>query len=189
MPNTTFVDSGNNVGLFEFYPDYTQDGFYIVRFIASDGQLSDTIHVDLTVNDVNRAPIADAGPDQLAVEAGFLVTLDGSGSYDPDGTIQNYEWDFGDGSTHGGGVGPNHLYNNPGVYYVNLTVTDSQSIQDSNSLIINASDPVVIPLEASSSASPTSGEVPLIVNFSGSATGGHRGSTGNGRGSTPGRGV
>jgi hypothetical protein len=34
------------------------------------------------------------GGDEITVNEGDLVTFDGSGSYDPDGTIVSYEWDF-----------------------------------------------------------------------------------------------
>ena len=37
------------------------------------------------------APVASAGPDQSAV-TGAVVTLDGSGSWDPDGTAVSYAW-------------------------------------------------------------------------------------------------
>jgi hypothetical protein len=39
----------------------------------------------------NSAPVADAGPDQIGVSAG-TITLDGSGSYDPDGDTITYQW-------------------------------------------------------------------------------------------------
>lgn len=40
----------------------------------------------------NRSPVADAGVNQT-VDADETVTLDGSGSADPDGTINNHQWE------------------------------------------------------------------------------------------------
>ena len=47
--------------------------------------------VDITVNNINQVPSADAGADQ-SVNEGDNVSLDGSGSSDSDGTIQSYSW-------------------------------------------------------------------------------------------------
>ncbi len=69
---------------------------------------------------VNVAPTASftTSVDKLA------VTVDGSGSTDPDGTIAGYAWNFGDGST---GTGPtaSHTYGSAGTYTITLTVTDN----------------------------------------------------------------
>ena len=53
-----------------------------------------------TVIDVaaNERPVADAGPDQTVAE-GVLVTLDGSGSADPEGTELSYSWVQSSGET------------------------------------------------------------------------------------------
>jgi len=50
---------------------------------------NDTVNID--IDDVLITPVADAGLDQRAAE-GDIVTLDGSDSYDPDGTITNVQW-------------------------------------------------------------------------------------------------
>jgi len=59
------------------------------------------------------------------------IYFDGSDSYDTDGTITNYTWDFGDGTT-GHNVSPTHIYNLSGVYNVTLTVKDNDNLTDSN---------------------------------------------------------
>ena len=40
----------------------------------------------------NQPPTAHAEVDQQLVDAGDTVTLDGSGSSDPDGSIASYQW-------------------------------------------------------------------------------------------------
>lgn len=55
---------------------------------------------------------------------GEIVTLNGSASSDPDGTITSYQWDFGDG-TSGTGAVVSHIYAVAGTYQAALTVTDN----------------------------------------------------------------
>jgi PKD repeat protein len=70
----------------------------------------------------NAPPVCDAnGP--YAGNVGELINFDGSGSYDPDGVIVSYDWDFGDGST-GTGEFTTHAYTAVGDYTVTLVVTD-----------------------------------------------------------------
>lgn len=49
----------------------------------------------------NKPPVIKTGPDQTYTTAVSSITLDGSGSYDPDGTIAAYAWskDFGPSCT------------------------------------------------------------------------------------------
>lgn len=76
----------------------------------------------------NIQPKADAcGPYYAVVNE--QIYFDGSGSSDPDGSIANYEWDFGDGG-EGLGVSLEHTYTKIGVYPVILTVTDNKGKSD-----------------------------------------------------------
>jgi len=86
------MDNNDGTADFAWNPTYDQAGIYNVTFVASDGIAADSEIVTITVTDVNRAPVADAGPDQNAVPVGVLVTLDGTASVDPDGDPINYSW-------------------------------------------------------------------------------------------------
>lgn len=61
--------------------------------IVNDGTVSSAPNtVNITVTNVNGTPIAEAGPDQSEVIETSAVTLDGSGSSDPDGDTLTYSW-------------------------------------------------------------------------------------------------
>ncbi|MDO9537217.1 MAG: PKD domain-containing protein [Thermoplasmata archaeon] len=62
--------------------------------------------------------------DDIQAEVGEPVYLKGSCSYDLDGNIQSYSWDFGDGIV-GTESDMTHSYARPGNYTVTLTVTDN----------------------------------------------------------------
>jgi len=87
----------------------------------------------------NHKPNANPGGPYLGYK-NEQVTLDGSESTDLDGTIAQYEWDFGDGNT-GTGQKPTHTYNNAGTYTVKLTVTDNDDGEnlETTSIIITES--------------------------------------------------
>ena len=93
-PGATFIDR-----IFSWTPGYRQAGDYLISFIASDLQPSDSqgiLSVVITVNDVQAMPLADAGEDQTVTDIdgdGFeSIILDAKGSHDPDGSIQEYDW-------------------------------------------------------------------------------------------------
>ena len=71
-------------GTFSWTPSESQDGVHDVTVRATDGSgISGTEELTITVLEVNQAPTADAGTYDPHGE-GITVTLDGSGSSDPD---------------------------------------------------------------------------------------------------------
>lgn len=84
-------------------------------------------------------PVAVAGNDVIV----FMweeVTFNGSGSYDPDGLIVEYHWDFGDGEVADGTM-VNHTYLAVGIYNVILMVIDDDGLTDSDTLVVTVLDP------------------------------------------------
>jgi PKD repeat protein len=61
------------------------------------------------------------------------ITFNASSSYDPDGDVLNWHWDFGDGYFSEGEVGY-HSYTDTGEYIVSLTVTDNYGLTNSYEL-------------------------------------------------------
>ena len=95
--------------------------------------------------------------------------FDSTGAFDPDGTITNYSWAFGDGTT-GSGPAPTHVYAIGGWYDVALTVTDNAGKRDviearvfSNQLptasfVVTCNGPVCT-FDASASLDPDGGTI------------------------------
>ncbi len=82
----------------------------------------------------NIAPVAVIEPTFLEITAGDEIVFDGSNSYDEDGEIVSWEWDFGDADPSAEaevepqipGDKPSHIYYQTGTYSVTLTVTDDK---------------------------------------------------------------
>jgi PKD repeat protein len=124
-----------------------------------------------TIDPYNLSPVADAGDPQVygnprTVVAGTEAVFSGAASYDPDGTIVSYAWDFGDGST-GNGMRATHSYAAEGTYTVSLTVTDNEGAQatDIISLATRSNQPPTA--DAGSDQTVVAGEQ---VVFSGAAS-------------------
>ncbi len=83
----------------------------------------------------NALPIANAGPDKIVLLCD-TVTFDGSSSYDPDGDIVFWDWDFGD-ETSGSGETAKHVYTSAGVYTVNLKVEDNSGAIDEATITVH----------------------------------------------------
>jgi hypothetical protein len=75
---------------------------------------------------VKFPPVADFTFSPERPKVGETVRFDASESFDPDGQIIKYEWDFeGDGTIDAQGVIVEHIFAQAGTFTVTLTVTDN----------------------------------------------------------------
>jgi hypothetical protein len=73
-------------------PEVITDTPYIFSLVVNDGKVNSLADlVVVTVKQVNKAPIANAGTNQSVVEKS-VYTLDGSASSDPDHDVLIYKW-------------------------------------------------------------------------------------------------
>lgn len=99
----------------------------------------------------------------------FNATYDpptGTGSKDPDGTIVNYAWDFGDGSTiSGSDPVVTYAYTANGSYIVNLVVTDDDGLTGSveKQITIDIRDIAIIDIQIIGPALVKPG-APAVIN-------------------------
>jgi hypothetical protein len=88
----------------------------------------------------NSAPIADAGPDQnisVGVDCMASVTLDGTGSNDPDGNSLSYFWTWADGSTSG----EQPIIKLPlGEHTITLVVSDGIADSEQDTVVVTVQD-------------------------------------------------
>jgi PKD repeat protein len=86
----------------------------------------------------NRLPVALFTFEPALGYAPLPVAFDASISYDPDGRVATFRWEFGDGRT-GTGKAVEHTYATPGTYSVTLAVRDGRGAEDSTSEEVIAS--------------------------------------------------
>src|SRR4029078_11019380 len=78
-----------------------------------------------------RPPFARLDGPYASAE-GSAVSMSAAASFDPNGPVVAYAWDFGDG-TSGWGAEGTHTYPHAGEYTVTVTVTDEDGLTDSAS--------------------------------------------------------
>ena len=146
-------------------------GYGSTENIGDDEVPADSGYVD--VGELVQVATAGGIPDILAEftatpnagPAPLEIFFDASNSVSKEGTIVDYLWDFGDGQIINSSQAIlTHLYDQVGVYIVNLTVTDSNNQSDSSEKIINVGQEN-IPPAAILTVDNRSGMVPVWINF------------------------
>lgn len=127
--------------------------FYRIRLKVTDsGGLSSIFEKDIypDCGGSGSNPVARFNFEEISQKP-FKYSFDAIASYDLDGPLLSYLWDFGDGMTSDK-INPTHVFFEEGSYTITLTVTD----QDGNT---NSTNSVVSILCSSASYGTPTGEV------------------------------
>ncbi|MEM7220381.1 MAG: PKD domain-containing protein [Pseudomonadota bacterium] len=143
---------------------YTTAGIYIVTLTVTDSRGESASTTQQVV--ANLPPVANftASPEVGLIP--LAVTVDGAASSDPNGTVDSYAWDFGDGATASGQIAT-HSYAAVGSYTITLTVTDNDGATNTTTRTVIANTP---PSAAfSTDALPAVAQLPFAFDASASS--------------------
>ena len=110
--------------------EWGYDGFFNIEYGSLSIDTASIVWVDYDPESVDWDPIADAGGYYNA-GIGEEITFDGTDSFDIEGEISAYTWEFGDKAVKNGATAT-HIYLEKGIYEVTLTVTDSNDNTDTD---------------------------------------------------------
>jgi len=94
---------------------------------------------DGIIENTLSAPVINFTYHPAVTIVNHTITFNASNSYDPDGYVVSYQWNFGDGSNASGSTA-DHIYSNPGIYSVTLIVTDNQSHKATATVLLYANE-------------------------------------------------
>jgi hypothetical protein len=135
--------------------DGLQTGTYVFELTVTDNKgATAKDDVTITVNakpaTPNQSPVAKAGSDRTMTAPANTAELDGSGSYDPDGSISKYSWvkTSGPGAitiSNGNSASPAISGLQVGAYVFTLTVTDNDGATATDQVSITVNPKPVTP--------------------------------------------
>ncbi|MDD3492036.1 MAG: PKD domain-containing protein [Candidatus Thermoplasmatota archaeon] len=168
LPNGTFINESlnriDNTSRYYYGNFFFHKGTYTYQIWAND-----TSNNSVTVEDIfviaypptARVTYFPSDPTDLDI-----ISFDGSNSTDPDGTLVNYTWTFGDGTTDYGETA-HHRYQDDGSYKVRLTVTDNDGAWDTWEKVLSIAN---VPPVADFTFSPSQAIVGQTIQFTDSSS-------------------
>ena len=141
---------------------YATPGVYNVKLTVTDNR-NGTATVTKPVTAIAPNVLPTAAFTEFVSD--LAVIFDAGGSSDSDGTLTDYAWDFGDG-TSGSGKTVSKLYTTPGVHSVKLTVTDNRGGKTTVTRAVTTIAPNVLP---TASFTSSVNDLALAVDAGGSS--------------------
>jgi PKD repeat protein len=111
---------------------------------------------------LDEEPVAPLDEVTVSTQEGpapLMVDFDASASTAVNGTIVDWAWDFGDGTTGSGAMVP-HTYDTPGDYFASVTVTDSNG----NVNLVPLLNLITVTDSSVPTPTPTATAIPLSID-------------------------
>lgn len=160
-------DNGNTSSIQNPVTSFPVSGIYNVRHIASNGSSSDTEYLQIRV--FEPAAVNFSAPDNHGCIFPCHTVHFTNLTIPGESPVNQYVWDFGDGTLPVQTFNANHCYNAIGIYNVTLVAQDSNGCQTSKIIpnyVIIGNNPV-----SNASATPVqSCNTPQLVSFTASGT-------------------
>jgi PKD repeat protein len=139
---------------------YLTPGNYTVTATVTDNMGASSTATQSVSVLTNQAPVAKVAVTPSNGTAPVTVTVDASGSYDPDGSVASGTVSFGDG-TIVSGLKASHTYSAAGSFLVIVTVTDDRGASSTATSTVTVS--AHLAPKISLAVTPTSGIAPATV--------------------------
>ncbi|TMK56776.1 MAG: PKD domain-containing protein [Actinobacteria bacterium] len=142
---------------------YTSDASIDVRLRVTDNKGATDVSIKTLTVIGNQFPVASLTASPNPVIQGLQVSLDASGSKDPDGSIVKYEWDRDGNGTYETNTGTtpttSTTYATPGTVQVSVRVTDNGGKQATQTI------PVTVSVAGVSSYSDAVKDTPGLIHY------------------------
>ncbi len=124
-----FGDGNTGTGNITAHTYADNETYTVTLTITDNDKLNNTASDTILV--LNRPPVSKFTESAEIVDTDVVIYFNASESYDPDGSIVSYFWDFDDGTSTTGMI-VNHSYADNGTYIAMLTVTDDGATASTN---------------------------------------------------------
>ena len=131
---------------------YQNPGVFAARVVVRDNTGATAEATTIVEIISNAAPFARIGVASKNVNVNDVVVFDGIQSFDPDGTVTSFTWNFGDGNTASGNTVV-HQYTSGGEFTVTLTVIDNDGAQGSITAEMTVNGPPAAQLQCPATGS------------------------------------
>jgi PKD repeat protein len=135
----SFGDGHYDYGEIVTHIYYAAGNYTVTLWVTDNDNFKDSDTAIVTILPALQPPIPVINGPYFG-RKNFPVNFTAIGSYDPDGSIVDLEWDFGDGSPTAHGWNVSHTYSSGGNYTVTLTATDNDNLTATNTTLAYIED-------------------------------------------------